>query len=69
MQILEYLEAYTDHFGFREHITFRTEVVSILPSLKDVCTVITKVGSMSFFPPSLHTAPSIRTTASEIHST
>ncbi|CAK0739800.1 hypothetical protein CVIRNUC_001197 [Coccomyxa viridis] len=41
-QILEYLEAYTEHFGFREHITFRTEVVSILPSLKDVCTVITK---------------------------
>ena len=51
VQILEYLEAYTEHFGFRKHIIFRTEVVSILPSLKDVCTVITKVGSISSAPP------------------
>ena len=46
MQILEYLEAYTEHFGFREHIAFRTEVISILPSLKNVCTVSIKVRFM-----------------------
>lgn len=30
-QIVEYFESYVDHFGFREHITFGTEVVSIEP--------------------------------------
>ena len=67
MQILDYLEAYTEHFGFREHITFRTEVVSILPSLKDLCTVITKVEFRSSAPPSNNTAPLIFTAACEAH--
>ena len=54
VQILEYLKAYTEHFGFREHIIFRTEVISILPSLNNVCTVITKVGSISSALPLIH---------------
>ena len=29
LQILEYLEAYTDHFGFRKNIQFRTEVTKV----------------------------------------
>lgn len=69
VQILEYLEAYSEHFGFREHITFRTEVISVLPALKGVCTVITKVGLISSALPSLYTAPSLCTAASETHST
>ena len=68
VQILDYLEAYTEHFGFRRHISFRTEVVSILPSLNNVVTVTTKVRSISSAPPSGYTAPSICTAASETHS-
>jgi len=43
LQVLEYLEAYTEHFGFGKNIIFRTEVVSVLPSLKGGFTVSTKV--------------------------
>ncbi len=31
-QILAYFEAYVDHFGFRDAITFRTEVVRVAPA-------------------------------------
>ena len=43
MQILEYLEAYTEHFGFGKGIIFRTEVVSLLPLSGGGFTVTTKV--------------------------
>ena len=43
MQILEYLKAYTEHFGFGKGITFRTEVVSLLPLSEGGFTVTTKV--------------------------
>ena len=43
LQVLEYLKAYTGHFGFGKNIIFRTEVVSVLPSLKGGFTVSTKV--------------------------
>ena len=43
--MLAYLEAYADHFGFRKQITFRTQVVSVIPQLKGGFTVFTKVGN------------------------
>ena len=45
MQMLAYLESYVDHFGFRKQITFRTQVVSVIPQLKGGFTVFTKVGN------------------------
>ena len=44
VQMLAYLEAYADHFGFRKQITFRTQVVSVIPQLKGGFTVSTKVS-------------------------
>ena len=41
--MLAYLESYVDHFGFRKQITFRTQVVSVIPQLKGGFTVSTKV--------------------------
>ncbi|CAL5223737.1 g6297 [Coccomyxa viridis] len=41
-QILEYLEAYTQHFGFGKSIIFRTEVLSVVPSPTGRFTVLTK---------------------------
>ena len=31
-QIAAYFDAYVDHFGLREQITFRTEVTRVVPS-------------------------------------
>lgn len=42
--MLAYLESYVDHFGFRKQITFRTQVVSVIPQLKGGFTVSTKVS-------------------------
>ena len=44
VQMLAYLEAYVDHFGFRKQITFRTHVVSVIPQPKGGFTVSTKVS-------------------------
>lgn len=41
-EMLAYLESYVDHFGFRKQITFRTQVVSVIPQLKGGFTVSTK---------------------------
>ena len=48
LQILEYLEAYTEHFGFGKSIIFRTEVLSVVPSPDGSFIVSTKVSSASF---------------------
>ena len=48
MQMLAYLESYVDHFGFRKRITFRTQVVSVIPQLKGGFTVSTKVRDYCF---------------------
>lgn len=45
MQILEYLEAYTEHFGFGKGIIFRTEVLSVLPAPKGGFVVSIKVAT------------------------
>ncbi len=47
MQILEYLEAYMQHFGFGKSIMFRTEVLSVVPSPQGRFTVSTKVNGFS----------------------
>lgn len=43
LQILDYLEAYTDYFGFRQHIIFQTEVISIEQLPDNVLRVTTRV--------------------------
>lgn len=45
-QILEYLEAYADHFGFRGCITFRTEVTRVEPLPDSSFRVFTEVGGL-----------------------
>ena len=50
VQMLAYLEAYADHFGFRKQITFRTQVVSVIPQLKGGFTVSTKVTHNPLIP-------------------
>ena len=45
LQILEYLEAYTQHFGFGKSIIFRTEVLSVVPCPNGRFTVSTKVSN------------------------
>lgn len=44
VQILEYLEAYTDHFGFRKDIVFRTQVTKVEELPQGTFRVLTEVG-------------------------
>lgn len=44
-QIVKYLESYVDYFGLRQHLVFRTEVLSVLPLAGGRHLVTTKVRS------------------------
>ncbi len=41
-EVLQYFEAYVDHFGFRDTITFRTEVTRVAPAPHDSYEVTTR---------------------------
>lgn len=53
MQILEYLEAYTDHFGFRKNIVFRTEVMKVEQLRQGNFRVLIEVGFRFITPATL----------------
>jgi cation diffusion facilitator CzcD-associated flavoprotein CzcO len=48
-EMLAYLEAFTDHFGLREHIRFRTKVTSARPAAEGGWAVETETGERERF--------------------
>ena len=56
LQILEYLEAYTEHFGFGKSIIFRTEVLSVVSSPSGSFTVSTRVSPANLVLPRTRSA-------------